>query len=393
MNDIKKQQNLPSTLDLQEMKDCLSTSPAFILDVPTINNALAILSDLRSQCGCKILFSVKALPLSSILEMTQSLLDGFSVSSLFEAQLANEILPGQGSTHLTTPGLRQDEWQSVTGLTSHISFNSLTQYQRFYDQAPKQVSLGIRLNPKLSFLNDDRFNPCRQHSKLGVDIDEYCQLPYLDRIDGLHFHTVFSAMNFEPLIQTIAKLRHHLKDELAQLQWLNLGGGYLFNKMDCQPFIEQVKQLKTDFGLEVYIEPGKAIVGEAGYLIASVLDVFTSDGKTVAILDTSINHHPEVFEYQRQPDCHEHDVSGSYITILAGCTCLAGDIFGEYRFSEPINIGDKITFKHVGAYSLIKANRFNGYNLPDIYLHDSGQLTKIKQYHYEAYRQQWLADR
>jgi carboxynorspermidine decarboxylase len=126
--------------------------------------------------------------------------------------------------------------------------------------------------------------------------------------------------------------------------------------------------------------------------VATVLDCFVSDGETIVILDTSINHNPEVFEYQRQPELHEHDPDGQYVAILAGCTCLAGDVFGQYRFKEPLEVGDRVVFKNVGAYTLIKANRFNGYNLPDIYLSNSLRVKKMKHYDYQDYRRQWLAD-
>ncbi|MGZ8165045.1 MAG: carboxynorspermidine decarboxylase, partial [Methylobacter sp.] len=161
---------------------------------------------------------------------------------------------------------------------------------------------------------------------------------------------------------------------------------------DHSPFIELVIDLKNDFDLEVYIEPGKAVVGSAGYLMTTVIDSFISDGKTIVILDTSVNHNPEVFEYQRQPDLPEQDSNGQYSAILAGSTCLAGDVFGEYRFKEPLQTGDKLIFKNVGAYSLIKANRFNGYNLPAIYIYKSTHIKKIKQYSYHDYRRQWVVD-
>ena len=380
-------------MDFQQIKDSISSSPAFVLDAEEIINTLKVLNTLRHRCGCKVLYSIKALPLSSVLEIAKPYLDGFSVSSLFEARLADEILAGQGDIHLTTPGIRPDEWDDMEGLLTHISFNSLTQYQRFASAAQVQSSIGLRVNPKLSFLKDDRFDPCRQHSKLGVGIDDLWQSSCLDQIKGLHIHNVFSATDFTPLIKTLEKLRSYFGKDLAQLDWLNLGGGYLFNQInDHRPFIDLVNKLKNDFDLDVYIEPGKALVGSAGYLVATVIDSFVSDGKTVVILDTSVNHNPEVFEYQRQPELHEHDLKGRYSVILAGCTCLAGDVFGEYRFNNPLAIGDKVVFKNVGAYSLIKANRFNGYNLPDIYRVQDQQLKKLKHYPYQDFRQQWLAD-
>jgi len=380
-------------MDFQRIKGSISSSPVFFLDADEIIKTLKLLNTLRHRCGCKVLYSIKALPFSSVLEITKPFVDGFSVSSLFEARLADEILAGQGCIHLTTPGIRPDEWDDMARLLTHISFNSLTQYQRFASAAQVQTSFGLRVNPKLSFVKDDRFDPCRLHSKLGVDIDELWQSSCLDQVKGLHIHNVFSATDFTPLIKTIEKLRSYFGKNLAQLDWLNLGGGYLFNQInDYRPFTDLVNQLKKDFDLDVYIEPGKSVVGSSGHLVTTVIDSFVSDGKTVAILDTSVNHNPEVFEYQRQPELHEHDPKGRYSAILAGCTCLAGDVFGEYRFSKPLVVGDKVFFKNVGAYSLIKANRFNGYNLPDIYMVQDLQVKKLKQYPYQDYRQQWLAD-
>lgn len=375
-------------MDLLKLKTQITTTPAFIVDEDVIIENLAVLKTLRQQTGCKVLFSIKSLPFSNVLELVKPYVDGFSVSSLFEARLANEILAGQGSIHLSTPGIRADEITELDQLCTHISFNSLSQYQRL---APliQHASVGMRLNPKLSFLSDDRFNPCRLHSKLGVDIDEFCQAN-LAESKGLHFHTIFSATNFTPLLQTLAKVEKKLKQQFKQLQWLNLGGGYLFNQIaDFSDFIAAIKRIKAQQTTEVYLEPGKAIVGDAGYLVSSVIDIFQSDGKTIAVLDTSINHNPEVFEYQKLPLLHEHNPNGQYAAILAGSSCLAGDVFGEYRFAKPLAIGDRLIFKNLGAYSLVKANRFNGYNLPDIYAVNQSGGCKIKSYVYTDYRQQW----
>ncbi len=380
-------------MDFQVLKDSVYSSPAFVLDETEVIKALETLAGLKTQCGCKVLYSIKSLPFSAVMDMAKPFVDGFSVSSLFEARLADEVLAGQGSIHLTTPGIRHDELDELSALCSHISFNSLTQYQRYAEAAQEQASIGLRVNPKLSFLHDERFDPCRRHSKLGVAIDELSRSICLDQIQGLHVHNIFSATDFRPLIKTIDKLRQHLGAGLAQLEWLNIGGGYLFGRIeDHRPFVELVNKLIHDFSVEVYIEPGKAVVGRAGYLVATVLDSFVSDGETIVILDTSVNHNPEVFEYQRQPELHEHDPDGQYTAFLAGCTCLAGDVFGKYRFKEPLVVGDKVVFKNVGAYTLIKANRFNGYNLPDIYLSNALRVKKLKHYDYQDYRRQWLAE-
>jgi carboxynorspermidine decarboxylase len=380
-------------MDIQALKDGVHSSPAFVVDEPEVLNALRALAALREQSGCKVLYSIKALPLTAILALARPYVDGFSVSSLFEARLASEILDGQAALHLTTPGIRPDEIAELTALCTHISGNSLSQFRQVASVAKTKAALGLRINPKLSFTEDSRHDPCRLYSKLGVDIADFLASGLTEHITGLHFHTVFSARDYTPLMQTLGKLKQLMGNNLANLNWLNLGGGYLFDQIpDNKGFINQVISLKNEFDLDIFIEPGNAIVGKAGYLLTTVIDRFNCDGKAIAVLDTSINHNPQVFEYQRQPELYEHNPDGDYSIILAGSTCLAGDLFGEYRFNRPLSVGDKLVFKQIGAYSLAKANRFNGYNLPDIYTVNSGQIRRIKRDTYQDYRQQWVGD-
>jgi carboxynorspermidine decarboxylase len=337
-----------------------------------------------------VLYSMKALPLSGLLKALVGQVDGISVSSLNEARLAREVFADPASLHLTTPGLRPDEFKQIDGLYSHISFNSLSQYQRFKDQT-LNASKGLRINPKLSFADDERYDPCRKYSKLGVNIHELSAGLPTD-VEGLHLHTVFSQTDFKPLQQTLNAL-HPLLSRQTHLKWLNLGGGYLFHSIDdLTPLITLIQQLNQQCIPDIYLEPGKALVGNAGYLLTTVLDRFLSDGKTVLILDTSVNHHPEVFEYQRKPALLDEDPQGSQSAILAGSTCLAGDLFGEYRYKQLPEVGEKLVFADVGAYSLIKASRFNGYALPAIYLCQQGELSLVKNDDYADYRRQWCME-
>ena len=380
-------------MDINYLKSAVPYSPAFLLDQECVIETLSKLDRLRRESGCKVLYSIKSLPFTSVLQWVKPQVDGFSVSSLFEARLADEILAGTGSLHLTTPGLRSEEMDQLGRLCSHISFNSISQYTRLSSLNGRQYSVGLRINPKLSFLQDNRFDPCRIHSKLGVDIEEFNQTDLLDDIQGLHFHTVFSSRSFDPLIETVKAIQSRLQGGLESFKWLNLGGGYLFNEADDQQqFIDLVNTLRTTYRLEVFIEPGNAIIGPAGFLMATVIDLFSSDGKLIAILDTSVNHLPEVFEYQRKPELMEEDSSGGTTAILAGNTCLAGDIFGEYRFQVAPAVGDRLVFRQVGAYSMIKANRFNGVNFPDFFSFDGHALSHLKRFRYQDYRAQWTAE-
>jgi carboxynorspermidine decarboxylase len=375
---------------MHKLKASISNTPAFILDLDQVNTNLRPLQNLRQATDCKVLYSMKALPLSGLLNALVGQVDGISVSSLNEARLAREVFADPASLHLTTPGLRPDEFKQIDGLCSHISFNSLSQYQRFKDQT-LNASKGLRINPKLSFADDERYDPCRKYSKLGVNIHELSAGLPTD-VEGLHLHTVFSQTDFKPLQQTLNAL-HPLLSRQTHLKWLNLGGGYLFHSIaDFTPLITLIQQLNQQGIPDIYLEPGKALVGNAGYLLTTVLDRFVSDGKTVLILDTSVNHHPEVFEYQRKPALLDEDPQGSQSAILAGSTCLAGDLFGEYRYKQLPEVGEKLVFADVGAYSLIKASRFNGYALPAIYLCQQGELSLVKNDDYADYRRQWCME-
>lgn len=366
-------------------------TPAFVLDEARLLENLTILTSISKQSGCKVLYAIKALPSAKVLEIAKPFVNGFAVSSLFEATLAREVLAGDGEVHLTTPSLIAEELYELAMLCTHINFNSLSQYNLYAPAIENETSIGLRVNPKLSFLTDERFNPCRRYSKLGIDIDALWHSNQIEQVQGLHFHTVFAATDFHPLIQTVEKLRNYFGQSLKNLKWINFGGGYLFHKIqNCQPFIDLVIDLRRELGVECYLEIGNGIVGNAAQIEASVIDVFESDGKTIAILDTSINHHPEVFEYQKSPTVLQHNENGRFNVILAGGTCLAGDVFGEYRFQHPLQIGDKITFENVGAYTLIKANRFNGHNFPSIYVKRvGGELELVRHYSYQDYHQQW----
>jgi carboxynorspermidine decarboxylase len=369
------------------IKQKIPSSPAFLIDQAQIQANLQVLVALREATGCKLLYSIKALPLIWLIDLIKDTLDGVAVSSLFEARLARERLGERGHIHITTPGLRQNEFVELGNYCTHIGFNSLQQFQTLHISDGSYLP-GLRINTKLSYARDIRYDPCRAFSKLGIDINAlHGDLP--KEITGLHFHTVFGCSDFLPFEKNIKAIIPLLQRN-PQLKWLNLGGGYLFPEIsDLSPFIDQIKKIKSEFAVDIYLEPGKALLAQAGYLLTTVLDRFNSDGKTVLILDSSVNHHPEVFEYQMSPFLLEDAPGAKYSAILAGSSCMAGDIFGEYSFHCLPEIGDRVIFGNVGPYSLVKAQRFNGYNLPDIYRVDQDKPGLLKQYEYVDYRRQW----
>jgi carboxynorspermidine decarboxylase len=376
--------------------EALPSTPGFVFDEQRLAHNLSLLDKIRSASACRVLYSIKACPFTGLLKRMRGQVDGFSVSSLFEARLAREALAGAGTLHITTPGLRREEMSEIGELCDYVSFNSLNQLERLPALLGDTASIGLRINPQLSFLADPRYDPCRLHSKLGAPLTQVAEGWRSGKlsargISGLHLHTNFSSNSFAPLQRSVRHLQAHLPQLVHELEWVNLGGGYLFQASDDQEtLLKTIEQIQTGWKAQVYLEPGKSLVGDAGFLIASVIDTFESDGKSIAVLDTSVNHLPEVFEYQKPPQllCERADDACS--VILAGATCLSGDLFGEYRFPRPLEIDDRVVFKNVGAYSLIKASRFNGLNLPSIHLLDEhGALSLLRAYGYEDYRQQW----
>ena len=365
-------------------------TPAFVYDEAAILDNLQCLSVIGQDTGCRLIYSIKALSYPAVLDIIRPGVSGFSSSSLFECRLAREIAGPGMSVHFTSPGLQLRDIAGISQYCNYISFNSLPQWHRFRERTTGMRS-GLRINPALSFARDQRYDPCRPHSKLGVPLS---QLPPADDpmwqedLSGLHIHNNCESVNYRDLVRTIEHVASQKPGLLERINWLNLGGGYLLPSAELSTFSEYVRRLSSQYRLQLYFEPGKAIVGNAGYLVASVIDLFESEGKLIAILDTTVNHLPEVFEYQYQPSILQEHNNGQYTYRLAGASCLSGDIFGDYRFERPLEPGNRIIFRNVGAYMLVKANMFNGINLPTVYsVREGGKLVLQKRYDYGDYRQ------
>ncbi len=370
--------------------DC--RTPAYVYDEAQIVSSISCIRDILREASCSVLYSVKACPLYGALRLIAGRVDGFACSSLFEARLARNVLGDKGTVHVTTPGLRPDEIGALGELCDYVSCNSLSQLTRFEGRFESRLRRGLRINPKLSFLDEDRYDPCRKHSKLGASLEEVAESLQNDPqrlagLTGIHVHNNRNSHDFGELHSLVRHVVARLSPLLSGLEWINLGGGYLFDDLASSAWLyEAVDLLRSEFGLEVYLEPGTAIVRDAGYLLSTVIDVFVSDGKLVAVLDTTVSHWPEVFEYQIKPHVIGHEEEGAHRYILAGCTCLAGDLFGEYGFDEPLEVGSRVIFAGAGAYTLSKACMFNGINLPAVYtLTENGDLALRRQYTYEDY--------
>ena len=391
--------------------DSIAT-PAFVYDERVIHRLLDYTAPLRNDGRCGVLFAIKSFSFAPALSAMAPRLDGFAVSSLYEARLARSVFGDTGTVHITTPGLRGDELDEIGSLCDYVAFNSLGQLKRYSPNlrgraTGPHVSMGLRVNPQLSFAADCRYDPCRPQSKLGVPLDDLAAVwrddpARLDGVRGILVHSNCDSPDFTELRATVERLRERIPGLLRQVEWVNLGGGYLFEE-DGEPcdnlddLCRAIDSLRSEYGVRVFIEPGSGLIRAAGYFVATVLDLFDSGGATVAVLDTSVNHMPEVFEYGFQPDvvgavdakiCEGDDAPHEY--LLAGCTCLAGDVFGAYRFPEPLCVGDRVVFSNSGSYTLTKASMFNGVALPSVYsLTTDGELALQARPSYADFAARW----
>lgn len=371
--------------DLEKIK-----TPAFICDINLLIENLKFHKKLTEDCNCRLLFSLKTFTIIEILKYIQKYVDGFSASSLFETKIARELLNDAQSIHITTPGLKKGEISEISELGQYIAFNSISQYKNLKNNLNQNSEIGFRINPQFSSNIDRRYNPCCKNSKLGISIKdfvEYINKNDSDFISGIHFHTNCDSTDFKFLVETFNIIENNLQDFLYKIKWINLGGGYLFsNSEQIQIFQNLIRKIKTKYNLEVYIEPGASLIRNSFSLVSSVLDIFNSDNKDVVILDTTVNHLPEVLEFNYKLNINNSSHFAQYEYIIAGSSCLAGDLFGKYKFDKQLQIGDKIIFNNVGAYSIVKANMFNGINLPAIYINDKQNgLKLIKEYSYKDF--------
>ena len=373
-------------------------TPAFLYDEAEVQRLLDYADAVRLRSSCRVLFALKPFSFMSLLRKMAPRLDGFAVSSLFEAKLAREAA-GQTSVHLTTPGLHPRDVAEIGSLCDFVAFNSLSQRDLFHRKLGPSVSSGLRVNPQMSFVEDERYDPCRPGSKLGMPLDQLARVAEadprkLDGLEGLLVHSNCESKRFAELRDTVIHLHSQMDRVLPRMRWINLGGGYLFDGAeDISDLCEAVDFLHGEYGLQVYIEPGAAFIQSAGYIVSTVLDILHNGGQPIAVLDTTVNHMPEVFEYGYEPDVMGHADDAPFQYVLAGCTCLAGDLFGEYCFEQPLEVGSRVVFQNMGAYTLSKAHTFNGVNLPDIHaITDAGEVELRRRFTYSDFAAKWGGD-
>ncbi len=391
-------------------------TPAYVIDLPALRRNGKRLRDVAERSGAHILLAQKAFSSYSVYPELAKYISGTTASGYFEARLGYEEMgrPFGKETHVYAPAFTTEDMDKLLPICDHIIFNSIAQWKAHRERALAYAaghdgvpSFGLRINPEYSEIETDIYNPCVKGSRLGIlraDIERALGIEgrftgsdlrdtLLDGISGLHFHT-HCEQGFGPLSRTIKVIEEKFGDllSLPQIRWLNLGGGHHISKddYDREGLILEVKRLSEKYNLNVYLEPGEAVAIDAGYLIGSVLDV-VENGMQIAILDVSAAcHMPDVLEMPYRPPLKDSfDAEEKpYTYRLAGNTCLAGDVIGDYSFDAPLQVGARLYFLDMAMYTMVKNNTFNGMPLPSIWvLEDDGNCTLIKEFGYEDFKE------
>ncbi|MCE7060472.1 carboxynorspermidine decarboxylase [Dyadobacter sp. CY343] len=372
-------------------------SPCFVLEEELLRKNLELIDSVQKAAGCKIILALKGFSMYSAFPIVKEYLSGATASSLNEVKLINDFMGVQSHTYM--PAYLDSEFSEILERSSHITFNSLSQWERFKDRVEAfksanpehSLSCGIRVNPQYSEVATEMYNPCVPGSRLGVTRDK---LPDIlpEGVDGIHFHTLCENGS-DTLERTLAALEEKFGDLLHQAKWLNMGGGHLVTRKgyDIEKLIKLVSNIRAKYDLEVILEPGSAIAWRTGVLVTTVLDVMDSQGIDVAILDTSFAAHmPDTLEMPYKPaiiNAHQEPVAGKPTYRMGGMTCLAGDFMGDYSFDALLAIGDKIIFEDMIHYTMVKTTTFNGVNLPSIGLWNSkGEFKLIRSFGYESFK-------
>ncbi|MDD9149051.1 carboxynorspermidine decarboxylase [Sporolactobacillus sp. CQH2019] len=365
-------------------------SPSYVVDERLLIKNLEILKSVQERTGCRVLLAQKAFSMFSLYPLIGRYLSGVASSSLFEARLGYEEMGKE--VHIYSPAYKESEFDEILKVSDHIVFNSFSQWRRFRERietAPKKVACGIRINPEYSEVEKGLYDPCAPYSRMGVTESGF-RPEELEGIDGLHFHTL-CEQNSDVLERTLRTVERKFGKYLKKMKWINLGGGHHITKpgYDIETLIRCILLMKEKYGLQVYLEPGEAVALNSGYLVSTVLDI-VENGMKVAILDASATcHMPDVLEMPYRPGIIGAGKPGekAFTYRLGGPTCLAGDVIGDYSFEEPLKVGDRLVFRDMAIYSMVKNDTFNGVGLPAIAAYnDTEGLRIIRQFGYEDFK-------
>jgi carboxynorspermidine decarboxylase len=366
-------------------------SPCYVLDEELLKLNLELIKKVGEDSGVEVILAFKGFAMWSTFPIVKKYIKGAAASGLHEARLAFEKLGTKAHTY--SPAFKDVEFEDVMQYSSHITFNSIAQVQKFLPVIQKsshKISVGLRVNHEFSEVETALYNPCSPGSRLGVTADQLNgTLP--EGIEGLHFHSLCESYPTD-LEKTLHAFEKKFGDLLPKVKWVNFGGGHLMTRKgyDIPYLINLLRNFKKKHKVHVILEPGSAFAWETGYLVSTVLDVINNKGVNTAILDVSFTAHmPDCLEMPYKPriiGSYFDPVPGKPTYRMGGNSCLAGDYFGNWSFDAELKTGDRIIFEDMIHYTMVKTTFFNGVQHPSIGIwSDKEGFKLVRKFGYEDY--------
>ncbi|MEC7118554.1 MAG: carboxynorspermidine decarboxylase [Pseudomonadota bacterium] len=360
------------------------TTPYYLIDEAKLRHNLETVNTIRARSGAKAVLALKCFATWSTFDIMRDYLDGTTSSSLYEAQLGHEEFGKE--VHAYSVAFSADDIRALQPCASKIIFNSISQLESLRPLTG-DVPLGLRVNPSISYSHYDLADPARRFSRLGV-VDVADVMRVLPQLSGLMFHFNCENTDVDQLSHAIDLISQRYADALHQVQWVSLGGGIAFNSEGyaLDQLCTRLKQLAEDFGVQVYLEPGDTLVTGCTELVATVLDVVHNE-REIAIVDSSLEAHMlDHLIYQTNPKLNA-PAAGTHEVMIAGKTCLAGDVFGTYSLERPLQVGDQIHVADAAGYTMVKTNWFNGLQMPAIAIRGlDGQIRLVRRFNYTDFK-------
>lgn len=368
-------------------------SPCYVMEERLFRKNLELIQSVKNRAGVNIILAFKAFALWKSFPILKEYIDYSTASSVAEAQLAFEEMGSLAHTY--APSYTDEDFPVFLQYSSHITFNSLSQFHRFYPQvvaSGKNIKCGVRINPEFSVVETDLYNPSSPGSRLGVVAAKIGEkLP--DGISGLHLHNLCENNSYD-LEKTLEVVEERFGHLFSQIEWLNLGGGHLMTHKDydVEHLITLLHSFKAKYPhLEIIMEPGSAFAWETGVLVSTVTDIVENDGVKTAMLNVSFAcHMPDCLEMPYKPrirGAYQEPIKGKPTYRMGGNSCLSGDFMGDWSFDEPLQIGDKIIFEDMIHYTIVKTTMFNGVSHPSIGLWTKDNTFELyRKFGYEDYK-------
>ena len=367
-------------------------SPCFVIDERLLRQNLDTIAQVSRRAGVEIIMAFKAFAMWKVFPIIKEYVTHTTASSLAEARLSVDKFGNKA--HLYAPAYTDGEFDELVECSTHITFNSLAQFEKYYGRTQgRDISCGLRINPEISVVDTDLYNPAKAGSRLGITAEQLPEkLP--DGVEGLHFHVLCENSSFD-LEKVLVGLADKFDRQLRQVKWLNMGGGHLMTRKgyNINHLIEVISAFRQKYPhLHIILEPGAAFVWQTGVLKAQVEDIVENHGIRTAMLNVSFAcHMPDCLEMPYQPSIYgakmtQPDALGNNVYRMGGNSCLSGDFVGSWVFPKPLVVGDIIIFEDMIHYTTVKTTMFNGVSHPSIgIVKENGEFILLKQFTHQDY--------